>query len=304
VHGGNLVTRYSRYLRSLIVVGLALTCVPQAFAGDRALPDQVISTPIGNIRIANLKVAHVLGFQFIDGQLINETNKTWDNLWLALEMSDKNGRVVVKTPPSAIIVSADPEASSGLHARNLTPGAKFKIKYQEQAKADNDTLAITFKYAAGSYPLSYKVSMVKPLPSDTASFQDDAASFNFALEKTSLSFVLKNKGDAPIKIDWNLVSFVQPDGNAQSVVHNGVKLIDRTAPKAPTMVPPRARIEDSITPVDNIELVENVWTTNQLLPAGPTGLKLVGEEFSIFLPLDIGGSTKNYNFVFKILSVE
>lgn len=88
------------------------------------------------------------------------------------------------------------------------------------------------------------------------------------------------------------------------MIHNGIKLIDRTAPKAPSMVPPRAKLNDSIIPVENIELVETDWVTHPLLPAGPAGKDSAGEEFSVFMPLDIGGATKNYNFVFKIVSVE
>jgi hypothetical protein len=149
------------YLRKLIVVLLAFFSITQALAKRRELPDQVIATPVGNFRIMNLKIDHALGFQFIDGELLNETNKAWDDIWIAVEMTDKNGHVTVKDGLSPRVQAADSQASTGLHARNIPPGQKFKIRYQESAKADNDSLVIVFKYADGRYPVSFKTAMDK-----------------------------------------------------------------------------------------------------------------------------------------------
>jgi hypothetical protein len=135
-------------------------------------------------------------------------------------------------------------------------------------------------------------------------FQDEAINVTFSLQKNSLDFVLLNKTDGPIKIDWNMVSFVEFDGTAQGVIHNGIKLVDRGNPKAPMMVPPRAKVTDAIIPVNNVELMDNQWVTDPILPQGPVGSKLGGMDFSVFMPLDIGGTVKNYNFVFKISAAE
>jgi hypothetical protein len=285
---------------------LCLLAATQAVAGNwRDQPDQTVETPVGRFTLTNLRARHTVGILHIEGELVNETNKTWDYVWVAIEMNDKNGKVTPKIGPSSAVLSADPNASGQFVARNLYPGARFKIKYQkDDVKADGNTLNFAYKYAYGVYPLTYSLALIKPASSASLNFKDDAITLAFVQGKTGLNFALQNNGDAPIKIDWNLVSFIQPGGTAQGVVHNGVKLIDRTAPKAPTMVPPHAKIEDSITPVDNIEWIENEWITDQLLPPGPSGLKLAGEEFSVFMPLDIGGATKNYSFVFKILSVQ
>jgi hypothetical protein len=226
-------------------------------------------------------------------------------VYFALELTDKNGPAMPKKAPLPAILQADPKASMQIHARNMPQGAKFKINFQlDNFKVDGDSLSMVFKYGFGEYPLTYKLALAKPTPSDSLEFSDDNISLDFALSKTALNFVLKNKGDAPIKVDWNTISFVSTEGTAQGVIHNGVKLIDRTAVKAPSMVPPRAKIDDAITPVENIELVESEWITHPLLPAGPTGLKAAGQEFSVFMPLEIGGTVKNYNFVFKIISAE
>jgi hypothetical protein len=88
------------------------------------------------------------------------------------------------------------------------------------------------------------------------------------------------------------------------VVHKGIKLADRLASKAPALIPPGAKLEDLIVPVENIELVSGEWLTHSLLLPGPDGLSSIGSEFQVFMPLEIGGATRNYTFVFKILGAE
>ena len=292
--------------KRLAAVLFLLVAIPAAALPKwRDQPDQTLQTPMGNLKLTKMQSFFVWGLMSLEGELINETAKTWDDVWIAVEVSDKNGPVVPKTRPRAMVL-ADPNATYALHARNIAPGQTFKINvdFAKDAKADGDTLRMVFKYGYGDYPVKYKLAFLKPVASDSLTFSDDAIAVVFVPSKTALNFALQNKSDGPIKIDWNLISFVSPDGTAQNVIHNGVKLSDRTAPKAPSMIPPRARIEDSIIPVENIELVETEWITHQLLPSGPASLNASGMEFSVFMPLDIGGTTKNYNFVFKIVSVE
>lgn len=268
-------------------------------------PDQTVDTPVGKFTLTKLRTIHMWSLLTIEGELVNETSKTWDDVFLAMEISDKSGKLMAKSPPLPSVLRADPNASSQLHARNIPPGAHFKIKVENlDIKADGDTLTLAFKYAFGEFPVTYKFALSKPAASDNLLFTDENIALVFLPNKTALNFVLQNKGDNPIKIDWNTVSFVSPAGIAQGVIHNGIKLMDKTAPKAPSMIPPRAKVDDAIIPVENVEYVENNWVTHPLLPSGPEGLQSAGQEFSIFMPLDVGGATKNYNFVFKIVSAE
>jgi hypothetical protein len=287
----------------LVVFSLILLFALSSFATPhkRNQPDQTIDTPVGKFTFTKLTTFHMWSTLIIEGDLANETSKSWDNLTFAIDLTDKNGKVVSKKGPQPAVVSADPNASSQVHVlHSFAAGAHIKMKFEiADLKADGDTLALAFKYAYGEYPLTYKIALSKPTASDNLLFTDDNINLVFVPSKTSLDFVLQNKGDAPIT-----VSFVSPAGLAQGVIHNGIKLADRTAPKAPSMVPPRAKVNDVIIPVENVELVETDWITHSLLPAGPLGRDSAGQEFSVFMPLDIGGTTKNYNFVFKIVSVE
>lgn len=289
-------------MRSLVFI-LLLCCGP-VLAAHRKLPDQIIETPVGTFRVTNLSCEHGIGFLFVDGSIVNETSKPWDTVWLAMDFQDKNGVVKPKALPSPTIIAAHPSASAGLVAHNVGKGQTIKLRYQESVKADKSTFSVVFTFADGRYPVNYRLALTKPVPSDTLVFRDDALAVAFSPERTELGFTLQNNSDEPIKIDWNLVAFVESWGTSQAVVHKGVKFVDKESTKAPSVIPPKAKIEDMVVPVDRIELVESNWLTHSLFIEGPASLKMVGQEFSVFMPLVIGTATKNYSFTFRIVGVD
>jgi hypothetical protein len=298
-------SRTALWHNGLMVSSLSVLffCSP-VLAKPRTLPDQIIATPVGNLRITNLKCNHALGFQFVDGKIVNETSKSWDTLYLAMEFQDKNGVVKPKEGPDPIILMHDPSASAGIIVKELGVGKTLKLKYGESAKADNGTFSVIFKFADGRYPVHYRTALTKPVSATNLEYHDDALAISFSLQRTEIDFVLQNNSNDPIKVDWNLVSFVQSWGTSQGVIHKGIKLVDKQAVKPPSMIPPKAKIEDMIVPVENVEFIAGDWLTHSLLAEGPAALHLMGQEFSIFMPLDIGGTTKNYTFSFKIVGVD
>jgi hypothetical protein len=222
----------------------------------------------------------------------------------AIQQAYVSALVRPKEKPDPIILMHDPSASAGIIVKDLGIARTLKLQYMEKAKADNSTLSVTFKFADGRYPVQYQAVLTKPVAASNLEYHDDALAITFSLQKTEIDFVLQNNSNDPIKVDWNLVSFVQSWGTSQGVIHKGVKLVDKQAVKAPSMIPPKAKIEDMIVPVENVELVAGDWLTHALLAEGPAALQLVGQEFSIFMPLEIGGTTKNYTFTFKIVRVD
>ena len=296
----------SAWQRTSIIVSLSFTVF---FFGStlvgrpRTLPDQTVTTPEGNVRVTNLSCNHGVGFLFVKGKIINETGKSWDTLYLAMQVRDKNGIVKPKGGPGALILMHDPQASAGIILKEFGIGTTLKLNYQEESpKTDSETCSITFTYADGSYPVHYRAALTKPAAANNLEFHDNALAVTFSLQKTELDFVLQNNSNDPIKIDWNLVSFVW--GTSHGVIHKGVKFADKEKTKPPSLIPPSAKIEDMILPVENVEFVGGDWLTRPLFLEGPAAQRLVGQEFSIFVPLDIGGIVKNYTFAFKIVAVD
>jgi hypothetical protein len=291
-------------MRRTPVIAVALGCaailssepVYAAVMWWRDIADQTVSTPIGPITLMHMRYLHQAGVYTLKGEAVNGTDRNWADLVLAVTLADKSGQVHMRTG-----WGQPDQPEMYIHLHGLQARGSQEFKFNPFAKADSDTLAPTIAYFDGDFPVVYRLGLIKPTPSDAASFETDRYALTFTLSDKGLDFTLKNKGDDPIRIDWNSVAYVDTTGQSQGVIHNGVKLVDRTAPKAPTLVPPGASIADQIVPVNNVELVNTEWVTHPLLPTGPAGLKAVGSQFSVFLPLEIAGKTENRSFVFKIL---
>jgi len=162
------------------LLSVIFLCAP-LLAKPRTLPDQIVATPVGSLRITNLKCSRALGFQFVDGNIVNETSKSWDILYLAINLHDKNGVVKPKEGPDPIIRAHDPSASAGIAVKDLGIGTTVKLRYQEEAKADNDTFSATFKFADGRYPVHYKTALTTPVADTTLKYHDDALAITFSL---------------------------------------------------------------------------------------------------------------------------
>jgi hypothetical protein len=221
-----------RLLASLSAI--VLVCCSPAFAKRRALPDQIVATPVGNIRITEIKCDHPLGYQFVQGKIVNESNKSWDALYLAMEFHDKNGIIRPKEKPDPLILIQEPSASAGLIANAFGIGATLKFKYQGSAKADNDTFSVTFKFADGRYPVHYRTALTKPISASSLEFHDDVLAISFSLQRTEIDFVLQNNSNDPIKVDWNLVTYISGSGSGIRRLQFGTRMSWRETNCRPT----------------------------------------------------------------------
>ena len=172
------------WLTASLLLAVLSFSIP-ALAKRRPLPDQTVTTPVGDIKITNLMCDHALGFLFLNGNIVNATTKSWDTLYLAIELQDKNGVVQPKAKPDPIILIGDPSASTGIVATAFVVGTTIKLRYQESAKADNDTLSVKFKFADGRYPVHYRTVLTKPQPTSTMEYNDDALAINYSGPRNS-----------------------------------------------------------------------------------------------------------------------
>ena len=159
---------------------------------------------------------------------------------------------------------------------------------------------------SGAYLAKYFFTMVKPTVNDSLVFDTNAIKIRFLLSPERIGFHLQNKTEDPITIDWNKVSYVDVSGESHRVIHAGVRYLERDRPQAPTIVPPTARVEDDIIPVDYvISSEEGGWDRLPFFKRMSAAAVLYkGKSFSIFMPLEINGVVKNYLFTFTIQDVE
>jgi hypothetical protein len=139
--------------------------------------------------------------------------------------------------------------------------------------------------------------MLKPVVSIDRSYQDAFIKIDFIV-LSQVGFKLKNKTNAPIEVDWSRASFVDFEGEAQRVTHEGMRYIERDKPPAPSVIPPEAQLTDTVIPVNKIEYYsDSGWKTNDTIPSLN---KAEGKTFAVFLPIKVRGVVKNYHFTFKV----
>lgn len=286
-------------MKILALVAMGITDAHALMSGYRDMPDQSVQTPLGSVTVTHLRYILQGGVYTLKGQVTDNTGHYWTELVLGVTLSDRSGPVQVR--PTWM----DPwQSQMFIHVADLRAGATKEFKFTPFAHADKDTVVPVLTYSDGEFPVAYTFTLIKPTAAASPSVETSAYALAFEVAATGIQFTLKNKGSGPIRIDWNSVAYVDVSGQSQGVIHNGIKYADRTAPKAPTIVPPGATVSDTIVPVNNVEWLNADWVTHPLLPSGPSALKLIGSELSVFLPLDIEGKTDNQLFVFKIASAK
>lgn len=107
---------------------------------------------------------------------------------------------------------------------------------------------------------------------------------------------VKNKLSEPIKINWDSVAYVDATGLTHRVIKTGTRYAERDRPTVNIIIPPNARVEEIIFPTDKIHFVSGGegWKSEEALDGLSTG-----DRVSIFLPIEVHNSTRNYNFVFQ-----
>jgi len=166
-------------------------------------------------------------------------------------------------------------------------------------------------YTTQSVPYnSYSVSLVDEngTVKDTGSaltYVDSLIMASFAIGKTDISMVMKNQTSSTIKILWDETLFIK-NGSPSKVMHAGVKFTDRNQSMPPSVVPAGTTFDDVIIPTENVYWRDGYysqygsspggWEKKDLLPSYTSS----GDKFGVFMPMNIGGTVKEYNFNFKV----
>jgi len=157
----------------------------------------------------------------------------------------------------------------------------------------------------------YAIVLDKPISSEKLEFTDDFISIKFYIELngTTLGFELENKTEKSIRINWDEISMVSPDGRTLRIMHSGVRFIEKDKPQAPTVVPPKAKLKDVLIPTENVYYDEGIYMGKfGFVGAGWKTKKLISNikedmSFGLYMPLIIGNETKEYYFSFKIIKI-
>lgn len=142
-------------------------------------------------------------------------------------------------------------------------------------------------------------------------YEDDFISIVWYISRKQLNFVLTNKSGFSIKLPWDEMAYVNERGQSMRVIHQGIKLIDRNSPQAPTVVAKNASLDDLLIPSDNIYFVSGKyggWEEKTLFPSYSSqeeanNSPALGKTVRVVFPIIIQDVTNEYIFEFSVDSV-
>jgi uncharacterized protein YcfL len=275
------------------------------FTRTNAQKEITVSVKEGSFLVKDIKLSNITknGYYVsrvsLDGNVVNNTNKDWSVVYFQLYLYDEEGNKLKGILGDDSFTFQIYDFKRG-KAKPIPSGMDFSGIPREKIAQ----LGIYFE--SGEYVTKYFFTMVKPIINNSLLFDDTAIKIQFSISQKKIQFVLKNKTENPITIDWNKVSYIDVSMESHRVMHTGVRYIERDKPQAPTIIPPTAKVEDEIIPVDKVFYGEylDTWLVRPFFPLGPEALSYKGKSFSIFMPLEINGVVKNHLFTFTIQDVE
>lgn len=164
--------------------------------------------------------------------------------------------------------------------------------------------------------IGYKFTMIKPTINPKMIYSNDYISIAFVLSETwykgvegmkqydnfdGISFILTNKTNEVMTIDWNKISFKDYTGSSgNAVMHKGIKYKDCSSIKSPTTIPSKGKLSDIIIPCYGVKFKDYgrsgaKWEIHML----PSPRKMAAVVFGIFIPIQIGDDVHNYEFEFQ-----
>lgn len=258
-----------------------------------AQKDFSITVEDGSFAFKNLSITPDYRSQAIKGEVTNFTNRDWGKVIFEVEAYDAAGKSLGRT--SDLIL--------------------YRFKRGETQSADRTFLIEApvisrweYRFKAGEYPAKYNFVLTKPKASSQLIYEDPFLIIEFSITRKQFGFILQNRTENPIKIDWNQVSYVDVLSESHKVIHSGVKYTDKGNPQTPTLIPPTAKLKDIVYPIDYVSYLPGpsggLWKEEPLFPEAPEAKNLKGKSFGVFMPLEINGVIKNYLFSFNIADVE
>ena len=142
----------------------------------------------------------------------------------------------------------------------------------------------------------YVFTMTAPIESKDLAYQDQTVRMAFRINRADVVLSILNLAKSPIRVNWNEVAYVDPDGHPHDIVHS----------RQPAVLPPTANLTDSMVPADFIYSNGagklTAWQQRDLFPK-PTrkeARKYDGRSFSLYIPIEIDGAVRNYLLTFAI----
>ncbi len=148
-------------------------------------------------------------------------------------------------------------------------------------------------------------TMTEPAGSHDKSFKDEKISIRFWLNEKKIFFKMKNLAATPVTINWEQAAFINVDGKKYSVANGNSIFTSRQKSPPPTVLEPGEEIIDFVSPIKNVEKLEEwTWYIYPLFNlVDDKALKNKGQKIGVDLPMQYGEKSVTYAFRFKVANV-
>ena len=290
------------YIRQApLLVFLCTLCVSGTFCLGKQPPvvkDSIeVSTPYGSFLFKNVSVTRDGA---VSGTLTNKTTRTWRPAQFLVYLKDKNGKYLTlqySTEHYSLITTVN-NLSKG-QSQSFSAAAPMVYLAVPGKFTDFD---IEFNETNSHFLFNYVFTLVTPIEKSSPAFDDGIISVVFSPSNDQIVFLLRNQTESPIRLDWDQMAYVDFDGSSHRVIHQGVRLMQKEAPQPPSTVAPGSSVQDFIYPSDRVSWNSTIseWMQAPIWPSIPSP----GQQFGIFMPIEVDGKTKNYQFTIKVADVQ
>jgi len=131
-------------------------------------------------------------------------------------------------------------------------------------------------------------------------YRDNKINIDWHIENTRFAFSLSNVSGQSIRIPWDEAVYVDQDGKAKRVIHDGIAFERKNEAQPLSVVPHGAGIDDFLLPADNIVPENKNYVSWQTFYLFYDREKNVGQEVKVILPIVMQDHQYDYVFTFKV----
>jgi hypothetical protein len=143
----------------------------------------------------------------------------------------------------------------GSSVRIRPPGEEIMLR---SSLRPNEIARSEFRVLELSYFLRYDI---RSSPVVTEKF---TIAPTFSLHGIGLEF--RNTSDDVIELAWDQSVYIDEDGNSSRLIKGNVNLAEKDRPQPNTVIPPGAKLQETVFPVDHITQVDGKWKQIPILP--------------------------------------
>jgi len=193
---------------------------------------------------------------------------------------------------------------------NLDPGASKDFSWEKPSPQYILQMKIVNFFDGGEWNKDCSTGLTPEFINRSESNKFEWGTITGSILNEHIYLSLENNSDRPIEIDWNESSLIDFDKSAKRIIRLRTASWEMSDSIPNSVVPPRAKLNESIIPKDNY-VRGPVFSTRSLIPssippqlAEKTIKDYAGKQMSLVLQLIIDGKKTIVTFDFEVKSMK